>query len=31
MRDAACPVVILPRGVGSPLGALFAGHAGSVA
>ena len=25
MRDAACPVVILPRGVESPLGALFAG------
>jgi nucleotide-binding universal stress UspA family protein len=31
LRDAACPVIVLPRGVESPLGALFAGHAGSVA
>jgi nucleotide-binding universal stress UspA family protein len=31
LRDAACPVVVLPRGVESPLGALFARGAGTAA
>jgi nucleotide-binding universal stress UspA family protein len=31
LRDAACPVVVLPRGVESPLGNLFARGAGTAA
>ena len=31
LRDAKCPVIVLPRGVDSPLGALFASRAGTVA
>jgi nucleotide-binding universal stress UspA family protein len=31
LRDAACPVVVLPRGVASPLGTLFARGAGTAA
>jgi nucleotide-binding universal stress UspA family protein len=31
MRDAACPVVVLPRGVEAPLGKLFASGAGTAA
>jgi nucleotide-binding universal stress UspA family protein len=30
LRDAACPVVVLPRGVESPLGTLFASEARTV-
>jgi nucleotide-binding universal stress UspA family protein len=29
LRDAKCPVIVLPRGVTSPLGELFAGSAGT--
>jgi nucleotide-binding universal stress UspA family protein len=31
LRDAACPVVVLPRGVQAPLGTLFAHGAGAAA
>jgi nucleotide-binding universal stress UspA family protein len=31
LRDAACPVVVLPRGVDAPLGTLFARGAGTAA